>query len=211
MTNTMRINLIPKTVSGFTVFGQQVAYDELRAIGVALLAVVIATVPMWATLHYLTLRATSDLATISAQVQADASHRAEVLRVAEQLGHFRQIDQDATLLAQSGRLRALRIAELGNALPKSVWYDKIGQDQNGWHLTGRSINVQDVANALERIGRTTPGITTALQDVETRDNTVFFQADIGDPHLSPTTVVPPSPPPQMAPPNMPAPPNASTP
>jgi hypothetical protein len=173
----MRANLLPQAGTEWRLFGLRVARDEVRALGITLAVVAALMLPSWATLAVLTARSAAEADAVAANLRADAIERVRAYDLAQRVARLKAIAHEATLLQSSGLRRAMRIATLGNALPDDAWYERLAQDAEGWHITGRSLRLDDVAAALDRMRA--PGTRTILDDIENRDSYVEFHATIG--------------------------------
>jgi hypothetical protein len=178
-TTAMRINLIPESESGMTIFGHHLATDQARSASVAIFVALLAITPGWIVMTFVNAHTSNEIARITTQIDKEDDRRQQLLGLADELARFQLIDKAAGVLAMSGQLRALRLAQLGNVLPNRVWYDRIEQDQSGWHIVGRSLGIDDIARAITSIGSTTPGLPAGLENLKQADNALEFAAFIG--------------------------------
>lgn len=104
----------------------------------------------------------------------------DVTVLSKNVERLQQIDRDSDWLRRSGQETALRLAVLGNAIPKGAWFQHIVQDQKGWQIDGGAKSLDQISNVIRNISGESAGLFTSFSNVST-GQTLEYKLQIANP------------------------------
>jgi Fimbrial assembly protein (PilN) len=102
---------------------------------------------------------------------ARASMRVKSQRLTNDLARYREIGREAKTVRLSGPFAAVSIARIGNAIPARVWLESLDRTSNGFELSGQSLSVDALSEAMLSLARVSSHGTALLVSIDRRDTT----------------------------------------
>jgi Tfp pilus assembly protein PilN len=161
----IRANLIPPDTRGTVVFGYRLEVSDiwraLAAVGTSLLFALALLALFDGVIHGLH----EQLNTENDRLAQLASQTNDVGELSANTKRLQEIDQEAAWLQRSGQLIAIRLAALGNAVPRDVWLEHMGQDQTGWTIDGDGRTLDAMSRLLDDVSALSPGLQAGFLSI----------------------------------------------
>ena len=149
----MRANLLPRGRETFSIFSFEFDFANLREIGIAIV-VLIAVATVGIEIEHLRIaRLTSAASELESRVAASAPQREESHRLMLDLARYQEFEREAARYRGSGAIAAIRVAQIGNAMPANVWVDEIASADDGYAIAGGARTVDALTSAIAGLGR----------------------------------------------------------
>jgi hypothetical protein len=153
-----RVNLLNADRRGYAAFGRTFSREDLVPGAAALAAA--AVVVIGGELGYSSVIANvqDQDNVVSAQVLAANARAAHIAQIQTGVEKMREIDRDRFWLDRSGRIVALRLVDLANAVPRNATIDRLVHDSKvGWKISGASSALDPVAQTQDALAKASPG------------------------------------------------------
>jgi hypothetical protein len=144
----IRANLLPRPKQKLAVFGFELDAEYVRQSLAGLgLAALVAGIGFGIERVRID-RGAAQLRELQAAVAQRAPERTVAGRLALEVARYQEFEREADIVRGSGADAALDVARIGNAVPDSVWLDALERDPTGYAVSGKSLALGGVANAM---------------------------------------------------------------
>ena len=175
----IRANLLPRPKESFSLFGLRVDAEYARIVLAGAVLVILVASIGFAIERFRIERLEAEVADATAIVAAHAPERAAAEQLAFQLANYESFARATAAFRRSGAEAAVTVARIGNALPRTVWLDRIDRDPGGFTLAGTARRIDAVGDAIVSLASTPSAKSADIVSLDAGDEsarTVRFSA-----------------------------------
>jgi hypothetical protein len=179
----MRVNLLNADKRGFEAFGRSFTQaDIIPAVAAAAAAAVVA-IGMEIGYNSIISSVNYDDGVLTSQISVANAHANKIALIQGAVERLRSIDRDRYWLDRSGRIVALRLVDLANAIPSGTTIARLAHDPKaGWRITGDSASLGPIAQTQDALAKASPGQSVMMiHEAQSGDNNYTFDLTINAP------------------------------